>query len=98
MGSGPRQGRRVGRPGPGALARSAARKPLEKVDFIGVLAMPDGHRIYTRGTPNVQGLTGYEEGAIRGIQFERWMDDGSEEYKKAYDRVRREGSFVEANS
>ncbi|MDP6775394.1 MAG: enolase C-terminal domain-like protein [Candidatus Latescibacteria bacterium] len=81
-----------------ALARAAARKPLERVDFIGVLEMPDGHRIYTRGMPNVQGLTGYEEGAIRGIQFERWLDDGSEAYKKAHERVKREGSFVEAGA
>ena len=35
--------------------------------------------------------TGTEEGAIRGIGFELWQEDGSEEFRRVWERLEREG-------
>ena len=78
-----------------ALARAAARKPLERVEFIGVLHLPGGRRIYSLGNPNVERLTGYEEGTIHGIRYERRERDGSEEIERVYERVKKEGTFMD---
>ena len=87
-----------------ALAQAAARKPIEMPKFIGVLHLPGGHRMYCpdgRNVPiygpnvhNVMAATGYEEGGIRGINYERWVDDGSAEFERMYERVRNDGAFV----
>ena len=78
-----------------ALAQAAERKHIEVPRFIGMLHMPGGHRICTRGAPSVARVTGYEEGAIRGIHFTRWVDDGSPEFERFYQRVSKEGAIVE---
>jgi len=78
-----------------ALAQAAARKHIETPRFVGVLRLPGGRKVYSPGNPNVARLTGREEGAIRGIGYEYWEDDGSAEFKRAYARVQKEGAFVE---
>ncbi len=78
-----------------ALARAAARPHIETPPFIGVLHLPGGYRAYSRGNPNVQRLTGCEEGAIPGIAYEYWLDDGSAAYRRVWERLGREGAFVE---
>lgn len=65
-----------------------------KYEFIGVLTMPDGHRIYTLGEPDVEAVTGHEEGAIPGISYNRWEPDGSAEYVQAKSRLKQAGSFI----
>lgn len=77
-----------------ALARAAERRPFEKVEFIGVLHLPGGQRIYSLGDPDIERLTGYEEGTIRGIRYERQERDGSKEVEDLYQRVKREGTLV----
>ena len=74
-----------------ALARLAAQKPNEIPRHVGVLHLPGGHKVYTPSYPDVPALTGREEGAIRGIGFEIWEDDGSEEFREVHERVAREG-------
>ena len=39
--------------------------------------------------------TGTEEGAIRGIDFELWQDDGYEKFEQLYARLEQEGAFLE---
>ena len=36
---------------------------------------------YTKGFPDVSRLTGREEGAISGIDYEYWEDDGAAEHQ-----------------
>jgi galactonate dehydratase len=79
-----------------ALARAAARQHIPEPEFIGVLHLP-GAKAYSWGNPKVEAVTGKEEGAIPGIAYEYWEDDGSEAFKRAKERLQREGSFVEAN-
>ena len=78
-----------------ALARAAANGPPKIPRHVGVLHRPGGHRLYTPSFPDVARLTGYEEGAVRGINLEIWEDDGSQEFEGVYARVHREGSFLE---
>jgi len=78
-----------------ALARAAARSPLDAPQFIGVLHLPGGYTAYSWGNPDVPQLTGKEEGAIPGIAFEYWEDDGSAEFARIQKQLQREGSFVE---
>ena len=40
-------------------------------------------------------LTGFEEGSVRGVYSEVWEDDGSAAFVRVYDRVQREGAFME---
>ena len=77
-----------------AIARFASGTPLTTGRIIGILSLAGGHTFYTPRSLNVAGLTGYEEGAIRGIHFEKWEDDGSSEFNRIYERVEREGSFL----
>lgn len=76
-----------------ALAWIAANKPIEIPKHVGVLHMPGGHTFYGRSYISPSTLTGREEGTIRGIKSELWEEDGSEEFKKIYERVQREGTF-----
>ena len=62
---------------------------------VGVLHLPGGHKVYSTSSPPVQKLTGIEEGAIRGIRYERREEDGSEEFEQLYERIQREGTFME---
>ena len=54
-----------------------------------------GTGIYSPNVHNVMGLTGYEEGTLRGIAYERWFADGSAEFERLYARLQEEGAFVE---
>jgi L-alanine-DL-glutamate epimerase-like enolase superfamily enzyme len=81
-----------------ALARAAARSPIDEPEFIGVLHLPGGHKAYSWGNPNVQQITGKEEGAIPGIAYEYWEDDGSADFARTKERLQREGSFIESGS
>jgi galactonate dehydratase len=79
-----------------ALARAASRHHIPLPEFIGVLHLPGDIKAYSWGSPNVEVLTGKEEGAIPGIAFDYWEDDGSEEFSRIKARLQREGSFVQA--
>lgn len=78
-----------------ALSRCAANAPTVVPPTIGVLRLPGGHRLYTRGFPNVAHLTGFPEGNIRGLRLEVWEEDGSEAFKAAWERLGQEGSYME---
>ena len=78
-----------------ALARCAANKPTVIPHTIGILHLPDGHKLYTRGFPNVARLTGFPEGNIRGIRLDVWEDDGSDKFKQTLQRIDQQGPFME---
>ena len=78
-----------------ALADAIDRAHLPEPDFIGRLRLPSGNTIFTRGNPDVNRLTGLEEGAIAGIDFEHWEDDGTTEFQRVSERLEREDSFIE---
>ncbi len=78
-----------------ALQRMAAQTPIEPPKHLGMLLLPNGHKIYTPSVPSVQRLTGREEGAMRGLHTVIWEDDGSPEFERAYARVQNEGMFEE---
>jgi hypothetical protein len=79
-----------------ALARLAANAPTPVPRHVAVLHLADGHRItYPSLTSvNVQGMTGREEGTIRGLRLELWDDDGSDAFRAAHERVQR-GPYLE---
>ena len=79
-----------------ALQRLATNPdPYESIPKgIGVLRLPYGTTHYTISKPHVQRLTGTEEGAIRGIDFELWQEDGSDEFRRTWERLEREGPFT----
>ena len=76
-----------------ALARVAANKPIERPKHVGILHMPGGHTFYGCSYISPSGLTGREEGTIRGLKSELWEDDGSNEFARIYERVQKEGTF-----
>ena len=73
----------------------AARPPTEIPRTIGILHLAGGHKIYTISTPAVTRLTGFPEGAIRGLATELWSDDGSAEFARCFERLQRDGPFRE---
>ena len=77
-----------------ALAQAAARTHLPRQDFIGVLHLPGGYKAYTLDNPDVNGLTGTEEGRIEGLNYEYWADDGSEDYARVRKRLEDQGPFI----
>lgn len=78
-----------------ALAQAAERQHLARPEFIGVLHLPGGYKAYSWGNPDVAQLTGKEEGAIPGIAYGYWEDDGSADFARVKERLQREGSFIE---
>ena len=76
-----------------ALARLAANQPIEPPKHVGVLHMPNGHTFYGRSYISPTDLTGREEGTIRGIKSELWLDDDTQEFDHVYQRVQKEGTF-----
>ncbi|MBI4551045.1 MAG: hypothetical protein HY710_02145 [Candidatus Latescibacteria bacterium] len=78
-----------------ALARIADNPPTEIPRHLGVLKLPGGHTLYTHSFPSVSRLTGFLEGNIRGIGLDVWDDDGSPEFAQVYERVEKEGPFIE---
>lgn len=78
-----------------ALAAAAARTHLPSYDFIGVLHFPGGHKAYSLGNPDINRLTGTEEGRIAGLNFEHWVDDGGADYARVLAKLQSEGPFIE---
>ena len=76
-----------------ALARIAANKPIEPPKHVGALNMPGGHTFYGPSYVSPTRVTGREEGTIRGIRSKIWEDDGSADFARIYERVRKEGTF-----
>lgn len=74
-----------------ALARLAdrAKEEIHIARHVGVLQLPDGRTFYTSVTPNVQRLTGLEEGTLRGIRLDLWCDDDSAEFDRVYEALQR---------
>ena len=62
-----------------------------RLRMIGILRLPDGAVIHTPRNPHPPLITGREEGDIRGINLERWEDDGSPEFEQAYQAMKAEG-------
>lgn len=83
-----------------ALSRLAAEPdPYESIPrSIGILRLPQGHTLFTLSFPNVNRETGTEEGALRGIDFELWQDDGSPEFAQRFERLQRDGGTLEEPS
>ena len=77
------------------LKQAAQREHIPKLDIIGVLHLPYGRKYYTRGEPNVTNLTGFEEGALRGIHCERLVRGESPDFERVHKRLEEEGPFVE---
>ncbi len=77
------------------LKQAAQRTHIPKLDVIGVLHLPYGRKYYTRGEPNVTNLTGFEEGALRGIHCERLVRGESPDFERVQKRLEEEGPFVE---
>ncbi|MYF75190.1 MAG: hypothetical protein F4175_17995 [Gemmatimonadetes bacterium] len=77
------------------LKQAAQREHIPKLDVIGVLHLPYGRKYYTRGEPNVINLTGFEEGALRGIHCERLVRGKSPDFERVHKRLEEEGPFVE---
>ena len=50
--------------------------------------------LYGPNVHNIEALTGREEGTLRGMRYERWMDDESEKFRTAYERLQNDGAFV----
>ena len=61
-----------------------------RLRMIGILRLPDGTVIHTPRNPHPPLITGREEGDIRGINLERWEDDGSPEFEQAYQAMKAE--------
>ncbi len=74
------------------LNKVAANKQIigNRPRAIGILKLPGGTKYYTPRNPNPRIITGREEGTIRGIDLERWEDDGSEEFEAAYQAMKAE--------
>ena len=47
---------------------------------LGRLRLADGRTLYTPSIPDVRQILGFEEGSLRGIDFDVWEDDGSAEF------------------
>ena len=74
------------------LAELAARPKSELPRHLGVLHLPGGTTYYTPSAPNVEQITGFVEGNVRGIRSEFWNDDSSEEFSRVYEQVQKEGT------
>lgn len=57
---------------------------------VGILQLPGGVTIHTPRNPDPRTVTGKEEGTIRGIDFDRWEDDGSPEFEAAFQKMKAE--------
>ena len=79
-----------------ALARLTASESAEisMSRHIGILQVANGGRRYTSVNPDVQRLTGCEEGTMRGVRLDLWRDDDSAAFLQIYERVQQEGSFI----
>jgi galactonate dehydratase/D-galactarolactone cycloisomerase len=78
-----------------ALNRYRNNVPRTPADFVVVVRLPGGNTLYSLGQPHITQITGIEEGAMRGIDFRRWFDDGTSEWAAAYSRAEAENYFFE---
>ena len=78
-----------------ALAACAANKPTVIPTTIGILHLPGGNRLYTKGFPNVPRVTGFPEGNTRGIRLEVWEEDGTDAFRETLQRIEKSGPFME---
>jgi L-alanine-DL-glutamate epimerase-like enolase superfamily enzyme len=75
------------------LTRFRNNVPRTPADFVGIVEMPGGNTLYSLGQPHITQITGVEEGVTRGLDFQRWFDDGTSEWAATYARVKRENYF-----
>ncbi len=80
------------------LYKYAANKPREIAPYVGVVRLGGGYTIYSLGQPNLPKIMGQEEGTLRGFRYDRWFDDGSPEWAKAYERVQKDEWYLEPHS
>jgi galactonate dehydratase len=76
------------------LARIAQNPKTEIPRHIGRLRLPGGRVYYTIGFPSVHRLTGFVEGAIRGIYLDVWEEDGSPAWQETYERIQQKGPYM----
>ena len=69
--------------------------PNEIAPYVGVVRFGSGRTIYSLGQPHLPKIMGQEEGTVRNYTYDRWFDDGSEEWAKTYERVGNEEWYVE---
>ncbi len=75
------------------LAERAAAVPVPLPRCIGILCLYGVRRWYTTLQPDVERLTGREEGDLRGVNVDLWHDDGSEVFEKIHAQVTRDGAI-----
>lgn len=82
------------------VAQLAARaaEPQQLPVHLGRLRLADGRIVYTDSIPDVQGILGFEEGSLRGIDFDIWHDDGSAEFIRLRQLVEQQGYCIESPS
>ena len=78
-----------------ALERLAANPSAQVPRHLERVHLPGGRTLYARSPGDLASATGREEGAIQGLRSEAWHDDGSEEFRRAYERVRRDGPYID---
>ena len=78
-----------------ALARCAANPPLAVPKHLGVTTLPGNRTLYTPSFPNLERVTGFPEGNIRGVYCRIWEDDGSPEFEQRFAQVQQQGSVLE---
>ncbi len=86
-----------------ALKAAAERKPLERIEHIGIFHLPDGKRLHlldnsqksVAGSRGFTPVTGIEEGDLKGLRFEAWANDGSEKYRVMRSRLEQQGPIIE---
>ena len=77
-----------------ALERLAANPPAPVPRHLERVHLPGGRTLYGLSTGDVGRATGREEGAVQGLRSEAWLDDGSDEFRRTYERVVRDGPFI----
>lgn|GEM_PF-6720907 len=70
-------------------------QPNEMAPYIGVVRFGSGRTIYSLGQPSIVKVMGQEEGSVRDYVYERWFDDGSQDWAKTYERVGNEEWYVD---
>ena len=56
--------------------------PNEIAPYVGVVRLSGGRTIYSLGQPHLPKIMGQEEGTVRNYTYDRWFDDGSEEWPR----------------
>ena len=77
-----------------ALERLAANPPAPVPRHLERVNLPGGRTLYGLSTGDVGRATGREEGAVQGLRSEAWLDDGSDEFRRTWERVVRDGPFI----